>query len=124
MRAYARHGKTWMDVRAAQNARYRPDGIAAFAGDQAYLRQERQYLRWHSRPALRRFIGPLPYNGPVWDGKRPYVGKIIGGRVFNGVAMIHYVCQRGMDQETFDRYVETLRRVLARMRSYEGPRLP
>lgn len=124
MRAYERKGKTWLEVRQAEMARYRPNGIAAFISDQAYLRRERQYIKWQSKPALRNFIGPLTFTGPIWDGKREFVGEIIGGRVYNSVTMLNYWCARGMCQQVVDEYVARLCLLLVKMRDHEGPRLP
>jgi hypothetical protein len=94
-----------------------------FMSTMLYLRQERQYLMWNRKKALRTLVGPPAYDGPVYDGQS-YSGQVINGRIYNGICHLHYSCIRGMSDEYFYETLARLHFVAGRLRTFPPVNLP
>lgn len=73
---------------------------------------------------MRTLIGPPAYNGPVYTGQENYVGRVINGRIYNGVCHLHYLCIRGLSDEAFASNVATCWRMIEHLRRCTPPAVP
>lgn len=123
MTAHKRRGIERWQIQGIINQRWKDNDAREFIRIQSWLYTERRHVVWHRNKKMRELIGPPEFNGPVFDGQ-PYVGEIIGGRVYNGVAMIHYVCIRGMHDMAYGEAVHRMRRALEKLPACARPALP